>query len=580
VASPQDWLGLPGTQLTWPESEFWWNIDIRSSDRIGDVKWTWELGRHRDLVVLARASRIDVEGPWLHALHERLRWWFDATPSEVGIHWYSNLEISLRIIAWIQIHALLHDQVDPVLQRRMAEHVGAAERHLIFDFPYTASSMRNNHLLGDALGLIAIDRFTGGNGSSRLARAAERFFRGQLARHMLPDGSMIEDSLSYHRFVMEMLAVKTLLGDDSVGTREWLAASAQHLVRLGALTEDPPQWGDWDEGRVLASSGDAVEIAGSTALALVLSHERTQSDWSDRFDEVAWYGGADEEREPAAGLESSIPAPVSSSGGLVHIREGSWSVWVKTGTQPSHQHADLTHVSIKFQDQWIIVDPGTGTYNGELVIRNAFRGAGAHNGIRVRGTETMRPHRAFRWLGGPSAVESRVLEVGGAHVVVSVHDAFVDAHQCRVARLVVVTVDAVTCCDWLERPLPGVVTLAMAPDVQLSARSLISADGTELQLDSPGQARVARGQNEPFEGWHSSTYGTWEPASWLTYETPHRAVSYWSVSDGPSPSVRVRAESVEVADVSFHIGFHDDGTRVTAAHAGTRQVLHLGKGRA
>ena len=47
----------------------------------------------------------------------------------------------------------------------MAEHVGRAERHLMFDFPYTASSMRNNHLLGDALGLIAIDRFTGGDGS-------------------------------------------------------------------------------------------------------------------------------------------------------------------------------------------------------------------------------------------------------------------------------------------------------------------------------------------------------------------------------------------------------------------------------
>ena len=36
---------------------------------------------------------------------------------------------------------------------------------------------------------------------------------------MRPDGSMIEDSLSYHRFVLEMLIVRVLLGDASTETR-------------------------------------------------------------------------------------------------------------------------------------------------------------------------------------------------------------------------------------------------------------------------------------------------------------------------------------------------------------------------
>ena len=90
---------------------------------------------------------------------------------EVGIHWYSNLEIALRVIAWAQIFSLVGTRLEPMLVSTMGEHVASAERHLIFDFPYTASSMRNNHLLGDALGLIVIDRFTGGDGSRRPARS-------------------------------------------------------------------------------------------------------------------------------------------------------------------------------------------------------------------------------------------------------------------------------------------------------------------------------------------------------------------------------------------------------------------------
>src|SRR3546814_5586002 len=82
---------------------------------------------------------------------------------------------------------------------------------------------------------------------------------------MHADGSMTEDSVSYHRFVMEMLVVKTLLGDESEATKTALAGSALHLVKLGVLEGEIPQWGDWDEGRVLASSGSALDLAGSTA---------------------------------------------------------------------------------------------------------------------------------------------------------------------------------------------------------------------------------------------------------------------------------------------------------------------------
>jgi hypothetical protein len=55
--------------------------------------------------------------------------------------------------------------------------------------------MRNNHLLGDALGLIVLARlFPHLRAAHRWNRLGERIFAAQLRRQMRPDGSMIEDS--------------------------------------------------------------------------------------------------------------------------------------------------------------------------------------------------------------------------------------------------------------------------------------------------------------------------------------------------------------------------------------------------
>src|SRR5205085_543734 len=153
---------------------------------------------------------------------------------------------------------LVGDRVSPRLVEGMHRHLWHTGRHLVADLPYTMSSMRNNHLLGDSLGLMSL-----GAAFGRIGAAAawwhwgRRLFRAQLRRHVRADGSMIEDSLSYHRFVLEMLTVRVLLGDAGSEEQRALAGAAQFLCRLGVLDGPVPQHGDWDEGRVLASSGSS-----------------------------------------------------------------------------------------------------------------------------------------------------------------------------------------------------------------------------------------------------------------------------------------------------------------------------------
>src|SRR4029079_18485945 len=252
-----------------------------------------------------------------------------------------------------------------------------------------------------------------------------------------------------------------------------------------------PQWGDWDEGRVLASSGDELDLAGSTALGLVLTGSSSRASWWSDFDEVAWYAPP-----PAAGETAAVTPltgaaiSVTGNGGITRVTAGDWNVWLKCGTGPSHQHADLTHVSARRGTTCVPVDTGTGTYNGELAIRNAFRTSRAHNGLRIGGEEMFVPHRAFRWLTSANTYAGRPVVTDSAVVVWGMHDAYSRLESGgRVARAVVVTATGLTAIDWREGGHAAELTVALAPGATVTGELLTAGSG-ELELLGLGSATL------------------------------------------------------------------------------------------
>ena len=409
ITSPLDWTRTgPDSSELWADGS-WWTIDIRSADRAGDVKWTWEWGRHRDLVVLARASALEPGNEaWIGELDRLLTLWLAATPLEKSVHWYSNLELALRAIAWDQVLQLAGPRLRPETTRGLLLQLTQIRRHLWRDLPYTVSSMRNNHLLGDSLGMMTLDRMLGVSPSGRSTRWARRLFANQLERQFAADGSMVEDSLSYHRFVLEMLATAVLIGERDPRLMSALRDASNHLVSLGALDGGVPQYGDWDEGRVLTTSGDPLDVAGSALLGLALSGERLPSHLWDEHDLLAWYAP----RPESATSEGPRAPDVSSSGGLSRAVRGHWNVWLKSGSAPSHGHADLGHVSARVGQEWLLSDPGTGTYNGPIEVRNGFRTSSAHNALVIDGEDQLVPHRAFRWVHRPWTAPGSPIQMG------------------------------------------------------------------------------------------------------------------------------------------------------------------------
>ncbi|MEA3503196.1 MAG: heparinase II/III family protein, partial [Actinomycetota bacterium] len=477
---------------------------------------------------------------YLEVLSRHLESWMQTNPPEFGVHWYSNLEISLRALAWLQILALVGDRLDSEIRAEMWRHLYHSGRHLTADLPYTVSTMRNNHLLGDALGLIALGTAFGGRAGQRWVSIGNRIFDQQLARHMRRDGSMIEDSVSYHRFVLEMLSMRVVLGGESPEVLRAMTAAAQFLARLGALEGSVPQYGDWDEGRLFAVSEDPTDLAGSVRLALALAGDGAPEEWRAAHDEVAWFAGE--------GTPVSPDAAETSGGdigaGIGRTTVGPFTVWLKGGSGPSHGHADLSSVSIAHDGRWLIGDPGTGTYNGPLEERNYFRGSRSHDVLRVDGEDQLVPHRAFRWAHQADGAIGDPIRFGDTVVMWTVHDAYTRlSPPRRVVRVVTVSPRAVEVVDHVEGPPASVdLTLPLHPQATWNeTASTIELDGESFALELPlGDMTTTRCGEDPYAGWWSDTYGSAEPATVIDIRADSGDPIKWVVRslDDSGPNVR------------------------------------------
>lgn len=568
LGSPPDGHAVIDGDGTWPLDP-WWKIDIRSDARAADVKWAWELGRARHLAVLARAAssgdqRFRTEAD--RSLHS----WTTQNPPELGIHWYSNLEIALRSIVYEEISTRIAETLSPETGQLLTGHMWHSGRHLLADLPYTVSTMRNNHLLGDALGLQVVGSAVSGTTGARRWRAlGERLFDNQAGRHFRPDGSMVEDSLSYHRFVLEMLIIHAML-DGHIEPHPAMVRSAQMLARLGALEGPVPQYGDWDEGRVLVSTQDPSTVAGSVRAALSMAGSGAPAAWREEHDECAWYVGSGEPVDP----EPAERHGHDVGGGIARAQRGVFTSWLKAGSGPSHGHADLCSTPVLVDGHWVVGDPGTGTYNGPLEERNYFRSSVAHNVLRIEGLDQLEPYRAFRWKYKATGRVGVPIRFGDVVIMWGGHDAFARLSPSqRIIRTVVVAPTYVAVADWAEGPSGGAYELSipLGPGVRWdeALHTLELPSGRFVSLSLPEAPTAVAGQTSPFDGWWSRTYGQREPCTRLQVEGRLEGPVSWSLSteEGFLPH-SVSASELVVGDLSLGLTWDRDHTWLAVRQSG------------
>ena len=222
-----------------------------------DVKWCWELNRFQHLLCLGAAWRLTRKESFAREARDHLESWMDSVRYPLGVQWNSNLEVGLRLLAWVRCHILCANSAawDDRFVTRFITCVYIHARHLAREL--TVHHAPGNHLLGEAAALFYVSTlyplFTD---SAKWRKTAVRILDRLVPVIILQDGVYAEQSTGYFRFVAEfLLPVIHLAKHHGITFSEQvfqrLAAGLEFIQAVSKDSGEVPMIGDSDTGRAV-----------------------------------------------------------------------------------------------------------------------------------------------------------------------------------------------------------------------------------------------------------------------------------------------------------------------------------------
>ena len=543
-----DWHHEPQSSGSWPRVH-WHRVDIRSPQRLGDIKFTWELNRHQFWPTLGRAYWLTGDEKYPREWVDQFRSWSRQNPPDVGVNWASNLEHALRIVSW-WMSARLMIHAPSVTGKTLTRLVGLLvrkARHIVSDLAYSRINMANNHLIGDAMGLAVL-----GLAVPEL-RDAEQWRRtgldmmwAEAMTQVYADGASFESSASYHRFVLQFYLLAIALCDRAAvpvppDVRKRVERMADFVAAAIRSDGTLGQFGDFDNGLAYrlneASVQDFRPVLSTAAVLFGRGDFKRAAGPLDA--ETLWLLGPSAVEafeslsdDPAAPTRRAFPR-----GGLFIDRDsaaGRRHLMIRNGPFTSHTHADLLSVNLFAAGRPVLVDSGTYTYNGPWPWRTAFRTTRAHNTVTVDGQGQALAHRAFRWLLAPKAVNHFFADEGPL-VFDGRHSGYLRLGVTHRRILLGIDDDAWLCLDLLEGTGEHAVGVHWHFAADLTASKLPGEPGTVIGRRGRQEAvtlsaaatadlaaEIVRGEDNPPAGWYSAEYGVKTPACEVTFAADAR----------------------------------------------------------
>ncbi len=389
------------------EAQYWKKIDLFSGDGPEEVRYVWELNRHHAFVLLAQAWFLTGNNRFSRKLFDYWRDWIESNPYLIGVNWCSALECAMRLISWsfalqfVKSCPLLDEDLLLAILKSVDEHLRFIEHHR------SRGSSANNHLLGEALGLIV-----GGCFFPELPKAEARRRKGfslffkEFTAQVYEDGVAKEQSLCYQAYLFEF-GLLAKAAAEACGTEvppdllKRLQTMADFIDAL-ADGETLPAIGDDDGGTALPfyepSEKTPLRILPLAEAAFELQRRRPMN-------EAAFW------LMPLVDLE---PSPSAEPPEIRLFPEGGYLIWNRRfgdlpvklildggplglGPLAAHGHADALALWMSIAGKPLLIDCGTFLYLGAEEERTFFRSSKAHSTLCLDGRDSAEALGPFQW---------------------------------------------------------------------------------------------------------------------------------------------------------------------------------------
>lgn len=476
-------------------------LNGRPSDPEGsetDIRIKWEPARLQQaaaLLVYDHQYRKSAEPEKARQAAKRLIFsWINANPFPRGLHYQSAMECAMRIPVFFtalkKIDDLTSDE-SAILLKTIYHNGWLISKQL------SLYSSLGNHTITEAVGLIfagAVYRSTR-RGKDWLTTGI-KLLNDELPHQILDDGGPAEQSLNYHRFVLDLY---------------WLAMD---FIQKNSL-------GDVDHWQKKLSTGEFFLDAFKDQSV----HSPAIGDSDDGF--AVAPGISPRRLFRADRMQNHITFPDS---GYTIIRNNHLVFTFDhgpLGLPPlyNHGHADALSITLSKNGHPLLIDPGTYRYNGVAQWRRYFKGTRAHNTVTIDNQDQAVQETGFIWSKPYRSELTAAKTEKNLFFCTAFHDGYTRLkHPVRHYR-------SVACIDQtnflIRDSFSGTgthkfqINYHLHPDVQAKQKGkwwILENHGEYIFLRlSDGYLMPVKGGHDPIMGWFSSRYGKKEATTVLTF---------------------------------------------------------------
>ena len=400
-----DWYFTDQSNSKWPECHYS-KINYRPENPYGDIRINWELSRLQFLPVMAVTDE--------DLAKNILKDWMTSNRFVHGPAYLASMEVALR---WLSIYwavCLFKQPIEKDLELDLTGLAVASGKFI--ESRLSTHSSAGNHLIVEAVGLFWIGKALEGCriGNQWISKARD-ILKIQVPRQIHPDGSNQEQSYWYLGFVLDALFHYFLLEDQQKISLEVKDRVEKMLEYINDLTLSDgffPDYGDRDDGFAFRIHGnyDESPFPGLLSIgAFFLNrpewHRETQqskdclSFWTNRFrQKIEVVGDSNSQSESTPQTKISI----YKDGGMTLMKWDKGRLlfrhgYLGLGNTFGHGHADALSVLFYWQNVPVLIDLGSGQYNGDQTTRNFFRSTIAHNTVEIGGKSQAKMLGPFMW---------------------------------------------------------------------------------------------------------------------------------------------------------------------------------------
>ena len=409
VGTPPLWFIDPLNGQNFCESSIHWtHCKIFKSF---DIKRVWEASRWTWAPLFARAWRYTGQDIYIDVLNEWIKDWSIKNYFCGAPNWMCGQEVAIRLLHALQAWQIIESpRKIPKLSKGRKKFVELHLRRIDLTTRY-AKAQQNNHWVSEAAALFIAGHWLTLFSDQKdfdanyFAQKGRQSLERSVGELLLQDGSFSQNSLTYHRLLLDTLIqvelwrIRFQLPEFSHAFKKRCYFATKWLKAfVDPITGDGPNLGHNDGALCYKFDNLSYRDFRSTlqlASVLFLGEKcLPQGPWDESFNWI------DINLEVNKKTKEPFPClQYFSDGGYALLRpnQKTWALFRLPKYKFRPAHADPLHIDLWNNGENILRDGGSYSYNSNENDMTYFSGIASHNSLQVDDKEPMTRLSRFLW---------------------------------------------------------------------------------------------------------------------------------------------------------------------------------------